>query len=241
MFSVLSGLTMLTAMVCDLLLTPASLVLLGRLGARGARGVVAGLGVLMLTSATARASEVVVPPALAPALADAGEKRWGRTFVPDEVRKVGEVRLLTRGDADVVETVLYTPLLRRVVREIRQKEMKNWPDGAAGHEDAVRYVDALERAERTLSARLGGEGSDDRVRRLLIEFVLTPTQAAVVLSRFESQGEGDDVRVVAHEPLAVLELSRDYVRRNMRLIAADSFAVDGESLDRLVSPLRLLR
>ncbi|HWP65096.1 MAG TPA: MMPL family transporter, partial [Candidatus Limnocylindria bacterium] len=77
MFSVLSGLTMLTAMVCDLLLTPALLVLLGRAAARRRAGVAAaGIAVLAAAASSVRAEVVVVPPALAPALEAAGERRW---------------------------------------------------------------------------------------------------------------------------------------------------------------------
>jgi hypothetical protein len=39
----------------------------------------------------------------------------------------------------------------------------------------------------------------------------------------EQMGE---VRVVRREPLAVLEPSREYLSRNQRLIAADSFPVE---------------
>jgi predicted RND superfamily exporter protein len=245
MFSVLSGLTMATALLCDLLVTPALLVLLARMRQRVGRRALAAVfvGTLLATGA-ARAETVAIPPDLAPALRDAGEKRWARTYVPDEARKVGEVRLVTRGDADVVETLLYTTLLKRAVREIRAKEMRNWPEGRPGRDDALRYVAALEAAERTLAERAASRSSDDRRRRLLIEFVLTPERSAIVLSRFETETEtetADDVRVVVREPLAVLLPSRDYVHRNMRLIAADSFEVEGAQLDHLVSPLPGLR
>jgi hypothetical protein len=238
MFSVLSGLTMLTAMLCDLLVTPALLVLLARgQGRRLGPAVVSGLAAVLLMGAGAvRAADVVVPSALVPALQDAGEKRWGRTDVPDAARKVGEVRLLTRSGADVVETLLSTTLLKRVVREIRTKEMANWPDGAPGHDDAVRYVTALEAADRTLAARAARSG--ERRRRLAITFALTPARAAIVLARFDAAADTPgEIRVTAREPLAVLEASRDYVRRNMRLIAGDAFAVDGDALTRLLSPL----
>jgi hypothetical protein len=243
LFSVLSGHTMLTALLCDLLVTPACLVVLERVGGRTvARGAVAAAVLLVLSAGVGRAAEVSVAPALAPALVDAGERRWARTDVPDAVRKVGEVRLVTRGDADVVETILYTTLLRRAVREIRHKEMANWPPGASGHDDAERYVAALERVQQALDERADTSQSPDRRRRLLIEFVLLPRQAAIVLSRFESVGdEGADVHVTAREDLAVLEPSRAYVRRNMRLIVGDSFEVQGEALDRLLSPLREFR
>jgi hypothetical protein len=50
-----------------------------------------------------------------------------------------------------------------------------------------------------------------------------------------------EVRVVERESIVWLEPSRDYVLRNMRLIAADSFRVEGEPLDALLAPLEWLR
>jgi predicted RND superfamily exporter protein len=235
LFSLLSGLTMLTAMLCDLLVTPACLVLLARRTAVAVLVLAVGLG------ASGAAANVVVPPSLAPALDDAGERRWARTDVPDPARKVGEVRLVTRGEANVVETLLSTTLLPRAVREIRAKETRNWPAGAAGHDDAMRYVEALDGASAELGRRLAGRApGEDRRRNLLIEFVLTPAGAWVVLSRFvPGTDERGEMRVTEREPLAVLAPARDYVRGNMRLIAEDSFDAHGPALERLLAPLRL--
>jgi len=164
-----------------------------------------------------------------------------RSFVPSPERRVGEVRLLRRGDANVVQTLLYTKLLRRVVGEIRQKELANWPEGP-GHEDALRYVDALAAAQEELWGRLlaGGQVRDRR-QKLWVEFVLTPTKSKLSIGAFEMEEEQGEVRVLRRETLAVLDPSREYVRRNMRLIASDSFHVEGAALSSLLEPLELLR
>jgi hypothetical protein len=64
-----------------------------------------------------------------------------------------------------------------------------------------------------------------------IEFVLAPGAALIAVGAFEMQEEKGEVRVVSRELLELLEPSREYVRRNQPLIAADSFHVaDGARL-----------
>jgi hypothetical protein len=154
-----------------------------------------------------------------------------RTIVPDELRKVGEVRLATRGDATVVQTVLATKVLSRVVAEIRKKEEANWPADAIGHEDMIRYVDGLERAAAALRGER--EAGGDRRLRLLIEFVAGPAGAGVVLAGFEGDERGGAITVRSRTPIATLALRRTYVHRNMRLILADSFHLPESDVGRL--------
>ena len=71
--------------------------------------------------------------------------------------------------------------------------------------------------------------------------MLSPREALVACGVFEMERPGGELRVLRRETLAVLEPSRDYVRRNMRLIAADSFRVEGPALDALLEPLEPLR
>lgn len=164
-----------------------------------------------------------------------------RSFVPSPERRVGEVRLIRRSDANVVQTLLYTKVLRRVVGEIREKELANWPEGP-GREDALAYAGALAAAQKRIWGRLVAEGPPrDRRQKLWIEFVLTPVDARVAIGAFEMDEPAGEVRVRSRETLAVLEPSRDYVARNMLLIAADAFRVDGDALRALLEPLELLR
>jgi hypothetical protein len=167
------------------------------------------------------ASPPVVPPRLAPWLDAAQDQVVQRTFVPDPSQRVGEVRILRRGDATVVETLLYTKVGSRVVGEIRKKELANWP----GSPDVAAYLDALSQVQQTVERRLPTDRAADRRQKIWIDFVVAPAAAFIAIGAFESRLEGGEVKVVSREPLALVQPSRDYVERNQRLIAADSFKV----------------
>ena len=204
-----------------------------------------GAALLLAACCLARAApaEPVVPARLAPLFDASRDEVVRSTFVPSPQEKVGEVRLVKRGAYDVVQTLLYTKVLSRVVAEIRKKELANWPDGP-GHEGALRYCDALETVRRTIWDRMPRNvQTSDRRQKLFIEFALGERADAVALGAFEmdetSTTDGA-VRVRSREPLVVHEPSRAYVQRNMRLIAADSFHVEEAALAPLLGPLRLL-
>ncbi len=187
------------------------------------------------------AGQPTVSPPVA-ALVDANHDQiLNRAFVPSPDRRVGEVRLIRRGDANVVQTLLYTKILRRVVGEIRQKELGNWPEGRDGHADAMRYSDALEAAQQQIWERFPKfERRTDTRQKLLIEFVLSATDAVVMLSEYDMSENHNEVQITSRRPIATLTLARAYVRRNMRLIAADSFSVPEDQVDTLLSALPLL-
>ena len=180
-----------------------------------------------------------MPAPLVPLFASRDDAVVAATPVPSPERPVGEVRLLRRGAAAVVQTVLDTALLPRVVAEIRNKEAANWPEGRPGRDDSARYVAALEEVSGAVRSQ---QPRDPRRRHrrlhLLIEFALSADRAAVAISGWERTDAGAVQRA---EPSVVLQPSRDYVRANMRLIAADSFHVDGRALDALLAPLPELR
>lgn len=188
-----------------------------------------------------RAADVAVPPALAAAFADGGDRVVRQAFVPDPDHRVGEVRLIQRGDAVVVQTLLYTRILSRVVAEIEKKETTNWAPPQPGSEDAARYVAALRAAREAVYRNTPRSDPRDTPRqKMLIEFLLRPSTAAVYLGGFDMAEEGGSVRVTGRRPLAVLELSRRYVSRNMRLIVADSFHLPESEVDGLLGPLASL-
>lgn len=170
----------------------------------------------------------------------ANDELVARAFVPSPEQRVGEVRLVRRGDANVVQTLLYTKVASRAVAEIRRKERAGWPDGP-GRTDSLRYVEALEEVQRRLFREIAAKGPGaDRRQQLWIEFVLAPRDAWVAIGSFEMEGAGDSLRVTAREALATLAPARAYVRRNMALIAADAFGARGEALARLLAPLALV-
>jgi hypothetical protein len=146
-----------------------------------------------------------------------------RAYVPSPERRVGEVRLIERGGAVVVQTLLYSKVLKRVVAEIRAKEERNWPPERDGHADMQRYVAALEAARQEIWRRLPKDRTADRPQRLLIEFVAGDRAAEVALAEFDFVERHGAVEITARRPLATLDLSAPYVRRNMRLILQDAF------------------
>jgi hypothetical protein len=147
--------------------------------------------------------------------------------VPDSRRKVGEVRLLARGRAVVVQTLLSTKLLERVTGEIRKKEEDNWPAGDPSREA---YLAALDRTREAIAKRDTGADWKERRRRLLIEFAADDENAVVFLGTYRTTG---DSPVIEREVMETLELPRSYVLRNMRLILADSFDLPESDVDRI--------
>lgn len=176
-------------------------------------------------------ARALAAPAI-PAFDAATDRVVKRRIVPNDVRHQGEVRLVTRGDAVVVQTLLATRVLRRAVAEIRRKEERNWPVGAPGRDDMVRYVDALAAAADGLEA-----AHPDEPKRLLIEFVATAAGGGVVIGEFEGDEAGGVLHPTTARTIATPAVGRDYLLRNMRLILADALELDETELDRL-GPLR---
>jgi hypothetical protein len=159
-------------------------------------------------------------------------------FVPSAEQPVGEVRLARRGHAVVMQTVLYTKFLKRVVAEIRKKEEAAWPRDRQGHDDAVKYVDALLAAQRGIEERFRRrEERGDRRQKMLIEFILSGRASIVAIAEPGLSEEGGRMRVVSRRPIAVLELSRGYVRGNIYEIAWDALGLDRKESWDLLEPM----
>ena len=171
-------------------------------------------------------------PAPAVPIDAAADRVVKRTDVPDATRKVGEVRLVQRGDAIVVQTLLATKVMSRVLAEIRKKETGNWPADRPGHEDMERYLAAIdEKAEALRSARDAGDG--DRRVRLAIELVATKDAEGLVLATFAGDESGGFLAPTDRRVLETVALGRPYVVRNMRLILSDAFHVPEADVDQL--------
>lgn len=193
------------------------------------------LPLLLVAWGAGAAAPAVVPAPLAPWLDTAHDRVVERALVPSATNRVGEVRVVRRGEATVVQTLLYTKVLSRAVAAIRKKEQANWPQSAA----SARYVDELARAQKQIFSRLPtNERVVDRRQKLWIDFVVAPGGVAfVALGAFELSEANGEITVESREPLAVLELAPDYVRRNALLITADSFQLDEAAASRLLGPL----
>ena len=91
-------------------------------------------------------------------LADEGPPIRARALVPSSDRPHGEVRLVAVDGEIVVQTVLRSRVLRRVVGRIAAKERSGCPPGSAGGEDAERYVAGLAEAVEQIRAAASPAG-----------------------------------------------------------------------------------
>jgi hypothetical protein len=157
-----------------------------------------------------------------------------QAFVPSEERRHADVRLARRQSGLVVQTLINSKLLKRVVARIGQKERRNWPPDSEGYEDSSTYIDAIERAQQQIAeTSLGAAHEGDRRQQMLIEFVLQPTVALVAVYEPQVRETGDELRITGKQPLAILQPSRYYVFEDMKLIVADSLELSGSEIDAL--------
>ena len=159
-------------------------------------------------------------------------------FVPTEEQSVGEVRLIRRGQAVVMQTVLHTALLKRVVAEIRKKELTSWPPERKGHSDAQEYIDAITTAQQRIQERYRQrEDRGDRRQKMLIEFILSGRASIVAISEPELEEKSGHMRVISRRSIAILVLSRTYVRGGIYEIAWDALRLDRKESRKLLEPM----
>lgn len=132
------------------------------------------------------------------------------TPVPNAWMRQGEVRLVRDGATTVVvESVLRTRFLDRVVHHIVEQEQANW---SAEHPAATTYLARLQ----DVAAALKKQGRGPHA--LTIRFEVVADQARVRLIH-PAPGNAPPV---THE----LHLPPNYVRRNQALILQDAFKDD---------------
>jgi hypothetical protein len=137
-----------------------------------------------------------------------------------------------RGPRVVVQTLLYSKVIKRVLGAIADKEHANWPERAQGHADSERYLAALQAAQRQLPQPAAASGAEaDRRAKLLIEFIDDPVRPVVAIGGMEIEETDGEVVLAQRRPPEVLALSPAYVRRDMRLIVADSFHLSPADAD----------
>jgi hypothetical protein len=167
-----------------------------------------------------------------------GDRIVRSAFVPSDWLPQGEVRLLRRGEAVVMQTVLNSRYMKRVVTEIRNKESASWPVQREGHADSLRYVAALteghDRIQRKSRQRKNRAG---RRQKLLIEFILSGKGALVAVYEPELAEEEGHYRVTSKNPVAILESSRAYVRGNIFEIAWDALGLSKSEAKKLLDPM----
>ncbi len=168
---------------------------------------IAGVALVVLWAAAAiaepsdRSSDVIV----------------ARKAIEARGRDHGEVRLVRRGNAAVVQTLLVTRSLKRAAARIREKEEANWPEDSRGYGASRVYVEALEDAV----AEVLEAARTDRHRRLLIEIELSENAGGIALSKPITQAGADGITLVTSEPITRLEVPCSWARREIALVADD--------------------
>jgi hypothetical protein len=158
-------------------------------------------------------------------LLDGSADRTLRTaLVPSERNVHGEVRLIRRGEAWVLQTLIDSPQLRRGVQRMRKKELWAWPASEPGHQDSERYLEGLEIArDRVLEDFEARSDRSARAQQMLIELVLAPRSALWAFYEVETERSGDRWTLLGRRPIVVREADRSYLRRAFLLQAEEGF------------------
>ena len=166
-------------------------------------------------------------PELSFAAQGASELLIRRVPVPAEPPYQGEVRLLRRGSAQVVQTLFKTKVMNHVIAAIQKKELRAWPQDREGSADSRRYTEELVQAYHTVRIRAKDrQDAGDRHLQLMIEFVNEGERCYVALYAPTLAQEGDRLVPQKKELLKKLPMSPNYVQKNMQLILQDSFKLD---------------
>ncbi len=190
------------------------------------------LCIAALTCSPVPAAEA--PPALG--LSGSGDVSVCRAFIPSAERRHGEVRLVRRGGTASVQTLLYSPALRRGLQKIRQAENAHWPPDRAGYDDSQLYLGVLEKGKAAaLDAFAGRADQDDPRQNLLIEVTQDGDRAWVGASLPEYSSGGDDVEIRSVRPVASSPVSADYARAAMENILRSAFHKPDRSLEEFLS------
>jgi len=161
-----------------------------------------------------------------------------RVVVPSSEQPQGEVQLIRRRDLLVVQTLLSSRILKRVVAAIDAKEGRSWPEAREGHAESNHYREALFRATEKswLAFRQRSDRNQDH-QTLSIEFILGPKRALIALSLPQLTEDDGNLQLTDKQPLQVWRGAEDYVRQNIFEIIKDSFHLDNTATEELLNPL----
>jgi len=161
-----------------------------------------------------------------------------RVVVPSVEKPHGEVQLIRRGNLLVVQTLLASPVLKRVVAAIDTKEQRKWPEANKGIIDSSRYREELFRVTQEIWKKFRQRSDKNEKRQyMVIEFILGFDRGTIALSVPQVVGEYGQLQLVNKETAAVWRPSTDYMTENIKEIVRDSFNLDNAEAEKLLEPL----
>jgi len=99
-------------------------------------------------------------------------------------------------------------------------------------------IDAITTAQQRIQERYRQrEDRGDRRQKMLIEFILSGKASIVAISEPELDEKSGHIRVTSRRSIAILELSRTYVRGNIYEIAWDALRLDRKESRKLLEPM----
>ncbi len=170
---------------------------------------------------------------LATTLAAGAEEPWlARAFIPSSNSVHGEVRLLKRGDAACVQTLLYSKFLRRGLYEMTKQERKAWPEGLPCCDASSNYLADLDSARVVVMA----EPTEDTnaLRRMLIEFTFSSSGATYALGAMNLEGPAAALQVVQPRMHVTRTAHPYYISRAMYLMGEQGFGLADAPLEALL-------
>ncbi|WP_029911367.1 hypothetical protein [Pelobacter seleniigenes] len=170
--------------------------------------------------------------------ADPAEQVVRRVVVPAVDQPQAEVQIVRRGPELLVRTVIFSPILRRVVAAIDEKEAKRWPEESAGFVESQRYREQLYAATETVRQRFAERPDPAQSRQaLVIEFIRSKTERRISLLLPQLAGEFGSLHIRTAEVLQNWRSRGDYVDENMLEIVHDSFHMDRSAASVLLAAI----
>jgi hypothetical protein len=199
------------------------------------RAVFLALAAALLLAVSAPAEQASLASRFAALLDPAADRIVRRAWVPNAEQPQGEVRLIARGGALVMQTAISSKLLRHVAAEIIGREERSWPEERDGFADSLRYRETLSKAVEAVQQDSRAHPRPDRRQQLLIEFVAAGRSAlyAIYLPELTEGAEG--LEIAGRRLLFVEAASPAYVRGNLVEIAMDSFHLERAEAEALIA------
>ncbi len=161
-----------------------------------------------------------------------------RVVVPNAENPQGEVQLLSYNHTVIVRTLLFSPILKRVVAVIDDKERKRWPDDKDGFVASQRYRDALFTAtEQVWKSFRERSNRAEKRQAMIIDFILSKAKGEILLQQPTVTGDFGNLQIIEATDLAHWSSRGQYVQENMVEILHDNFVLDRKSARELLDQL----
>jgi hypothetical protein len=154
---------------------------------------------------------------------DPAESCVASAFIPSADNVHGETRLLRRGDAACVQTILHSASFRRGIKEVLSREKEVWPAGRTGYEDSQRCCGEIEKVKQIILEEPRTEDDAGRPYTLLMEYTFQPGACRIEFFHADVKRDTGSFLVTSKTPISQIAVSDDYMSRAMLIMTAAAF------------------